>query len=115
MGIPGWTKKTRSSRSSHDKDKIMKAVKYLLDNCYFKFGNRLFRQIVGIPMGSDPAPYFANLFLYRYESTWLNIIKKDNNILARKFGQIYRFIDDLLAVNDGVSLKGIIHKFTQRN
>lgn len=101
LGIPRWTKKTRSSRSSYDKDKIMKAVKYLLDNCYFKFGNRLFRQIVGIPMGSDPAPYFANLFLYRYESTWLNKIKKDNNILARKFGQIYRFIDDLLAVNDG--------------
>ena len=41
------------------------------------------------------------LLLYRYESTWLNKIKKDNNILARKFGQIYRFIDDLLAVNDG--------------
>ena len=31
-------------------------------------------------MGSDPAPYFANLFLYRYESRWLNRMKKENNL-----------------------------------
>ena len=52
-------------------------------------------------MGSDPAPYLANLFLYRYESTWLNKTKKNNYILARKFGRVYRFIDDLIAINDG--------------
>ena len=52
-------------------------------------------------MGSDPAPFFANLFLYRYESRWLNKMKKQNNVLARKFGRVFRFIDDLLAVNDG--------------
>ena len=79
----------------------MRALKYLLDNCHFKFGNKFFRQIIGIPMGSDPAPYFANLFLYRYESQWLNKMKKENNVLARKFGKIFRYIDDLLAINDG--------------
>ena len=72
-----------------------------MDNCHFQFGNKLFRQIVGIPMGSDPAPYFANLFLYRYESRWLNRMKKENNVLARKFGRVFRYIDDLIAINDG--------------
>ena len=56
-------------------------------------------------MGSDPAPAFANLFLYHYESNWLKEIKKTNFVLARKFGQVFRYIDDLLALNDGKSFE----------
>ena len=56
-------------------------------------------------MGSDPAPAFANLFLFHYESSWLKSIKKSNYILARKFGQVFRYIDDLLALNDGHSFE----------
>ena len=41
------------------------------------------------------------LFLYCYESTWLNKMKKGNSLLARKFGSVFRYIDDLLAINDG--------------
>ena len=61
----------------------------------------MFREDVGIPMGSDPAPTFVNIFLFYYESSWLKSIKKDDNILARKFGQVFRYIDDLVALNDG--------------
>ena len=100
-GIARWTTYVGNSSSNYSLDQILKAIEYLLNNCHFKFGNKLFRQIVGIPMGSDPAPYFANLFLYRYESRWLNKMKKDNNILARKFGKVFRYIDDLLTINDG--------------
>ena len=56
-------------------------------------------------MGSDPAPAFANLFLFHYESKWINSIKKTDNVLARKFGQVFRYIDDLLALNDGKSFE----------
>ena len=56
-------------------------------------------------MGSDPAPFFANLFLYHYESSWIKSIKKTNPILARKFGNTFRYIDDLLAANDGNSFE----------
>jgi hypothetical protein len=52
-------------------------------------------------MGMDPAPFWANLFLFHYESEWIMKIKKSNNILARKFGNTFRFIDDLIAMNDG--------------
>ena len=61
-------------------------------------------------MGSDPAPAFANLFLFHYESSWLMSIKKTNNILARKFGQVFRYIDDLLALNDGHSFETHFHE-----
>ena len=71
-----------------------------MDHCYFTFGDKIFRQVVGIPMGSDPAPFMANLFLYHYESKWIKNLKKDNLQKARKFSHTFRFIDDLLTVND---------------
>ena len=51
-------------------------------------------------MGSDPAPFFANLFLYFYESKWMNKLKKNDLIKARKLCNIFRFIDDLNSIND---------------
>ena len=52
-------------------------------------------------MGSDSAPFFANLFLYFYESKWMNELKKNDPIKARKLYNIFRFIDDLNSINDG--------------
>ena len=40
----------------------------IFNNCFFSFGNLSFRQITGTPMGSDPAPIMANLFLYYHEN-----------------------------------------------
>ena len=82
VGIAHWTRYANNSHVKYDLDKILAAIKFLLDNCHFKFGDKLFRQIVGIPMGSDPAPFFANLFLHQYESRWINKMKKENNVLA---------------------------------
>ena len=45
-----------------NKQQIKDAVAYLLLNCYFTIGPKIFCQIIGIPMGSNPAPFFANLF-----------------------------------------------------
>ena len=52
-------------------------------------------------MGSDPAPFFANLFLYFYESKWLRKLQRSDLRRARRFSNIFRFIDDLIAINDG--------------
>ena len=54
-----------------------------------------------IYMYSDPAPFFANLFLFFHESRWLKPIINTNYEVARKFGNMFRFIDDLIAINDG--------------
>ena len=43
------------------------ALSYLLDNIYIRFGNKLYRRIVGIPMGSNCVPVEAYLFLFCYE------------------------------------------------
>ena len=51
-------------------------------------------------MGSDPAPFMANLFLYYYESRWVRTVKKESLQRARRFFNTFRFIDDLLAIYD---------------
>ena len=43
---------------------VCEAVIYLLDNIYIRFGTKLYRQIVGIPMSTNCAPLVADLFLF---------------------------------------------------
>ena len=95
-----WVSKNNKSKLSFNKDVIKDGIKYLMGNCFFTFGEKLFRQIVGIPMGSDPAPFMANLFLYHYESKWVKSLKKDSIQRARRYSNTFKFIDDLLTIND---------------
>ena len=74
------------------------ALHYLLDNIFIRFGSKLYRQIVGIPMGTNCAPLVADLFLFctniieafnstsRYLDDLLNI---DNPYFEQMVGQIY--------------------------
>ena len=45
---------------SIDKSKLVELTEYLIDNVYVKAGNRVYRQTIGIPMGTDCAPQLAN-------------------------------------------------------
>ena len=71
-----WVSNPDSYNFVFDKTRIKLAIRYLMSNCFFTFGSRVFQQIIGIPMGSDPAPFFANLFLYYYENRWIRDIQK---------------------------------------
>ena len=37
-------------------DNICKIIEFLIDNIFVQFGGHLFRQAIGIPMGTDCAP-----------------------------------------------------------
>ena len=41
---------------------VFDALIYLLDNIFIRFGTKIHRQIVGIPMGTNCAPLVADLF-----------------------------------------------------
>ena len=60
----------------------------------------MYRQCVGIPMGTDCAPLLANLFLFYYEYKYMKNLIKNNIILAKKFNNTTRYIDDLLTLNN---------------
>ena len=80
---------------------ICKMIEFLVDNIYVRFGGQLFRQMVGIPMGTNCAPLLADLFLYSYENEFLDkLIKEGKRKLARRFNLSYRYIDDLISFNN---------------
>ena len=53
-------------------------ISCLLDNIFIRFSSHLYRQIVGIPMGTNCAPLFADLFLFCYERDF-KLPLSDNN------------------------------------
>ena len=64
----------------------------LVDNVYVRFGGQLFRQMVGIPMGTNGATLLADLFLYYYENELLDkLIKEGIRYPARNFNLSYCF------------------------
>ena len=52
-------------------------------------------------MGSDPAPFFTNLFLFYFKYKWVRNVQRSDLSRARKFATIFWFIGDLLTMNDG--------------
>ena len=66
-----------------------------------QFGERLFRQVIGFPMGTNCAPLLADLFLYSYENKFLdNMIRSGHRKLARSFNLCCRYIDDLIVFSN---------------
>ena len=53
-----------------------------------------------MPMGSDPAQNFPNLFLAHKEADWIKAQRKLGKINVRKINNSFRFADDLLSLND---------------
>ena len=69
------------------KTKLKESIRFLL-NSFFTFDNNILQQTVGIPMGSDPAPFFANLFLHMYESDWVQNMCRNRLPTVRRCGNI---------------------------
>ena len=96
-----WSRsKSKTGRSSCLQE-IKSCLEFLINNNFFQVGSKIFRQVIGIPMGSVSTPFFANLFLFFYESRWLKSIKCINYRVLRKCGIIFRSIDDSIAINNG--------------
>ena len=94
------TGKYKGSGTVYDIDNVKNALQFLINNSYFYVGKQVFRQKIGIPMGLDPAPFLANLFLAYYEIHFIDGLRKTDYGRAKKFLNTYRFIDDLTPLND---------------
>ena len=74
---------------------MISMLEFIIDNIFVSFGKTLFQQVVGIPMGMNYAPLLADLFLYSYESEFLQKLVKDKKFHeARAFNFTYRYIED---------------------
>jgi hypothetical protein len=96
-----WTDSPKKTTLALDCKKVISLLNWLIDNIFVTFGDKMFRQKIGIPMGTDCAPFLANLFLYSYEYEWIEkqrVLKNYSAIHA--FKNCCRYIDDLLMTNN---------------
>ena len=72
-----------------------------MDNSYIRFGTKLYRQIVGIPMGTNCAPLVADLFLFCYERDSIENLSSDNRAdVIKAFNLTSRYLDGLLNIDN---------------
>ena len=95
-----WVNNIKDNVICLNKQQIKDAVAYLLLNG-FTVGLRSSVRLLVFLWGLIQLLFFANLFLYFYESKWMNELKKNDLIKARKLCNIFRFIDDLNSINYG--------------
>ena len=86
-GSAYWGRKVK--KKCFSKQSLKTALAHLIQNCYFSVGNVVMRQRVGIPMGIDPAPFWANLFLYTYEHEYINKLIKENRVKAKHIFMLF--------------------------
>ena len=91
------------------KNDLIKHINWLIDNIYVVVGDQVFKQVIGIPMGTDCAPFLANLFLFSYESEWMDRQWKEKKYHRLKYFKFcHRYIDDLLSINNNNQLDNYV-------
>ena len=80
---------------------VCDALTFLLDNIFIRFGTKLYRQVVGIPMGTNCAPLVADLFLFCYERDFMMSLSDDKQAdVIEAFNTTSRYLDDILNINN---------------
>ena len=70
---------------------------------FIRFGSKLYRQIVGIPMGTKCAPLVADLFLFCYERDFvlsLSYNTGNQTDIIEAFNFTSRYLDDVINIDN---------------
>ena len=94
--------KTKSKvNTSFSCEDMVDAINIIIDNAFVLYYDKIFRQVIGIPMGTNCAPFLANIFLHVYEYEYLQHLIDNGEIdVAQKLSRVYRYQDDCIALND---------------
>jgi len=85
------------------RQRLVKWIKFLTENLFVMVGNRNMQQVIGIPMGTNCAPFLANILLYMYELEFFEKFVQENDVVndenakdfMRRMSYCTRYIDDL--------------------
>ena len=81
--------------------KVYEALTFLLENFHIRFGSKLYRQIVGILMGTNCAPLVADLFLFCFERDFILSVSEDNQSdVIDAFNSTSRYLGDQLNIDN---------------
>ena len=68
---------------------------------FIRFGTKLYRQTIGIPMGTNCAPLVADLFRFCYERDFMKSLSRENQAdIIEDFNSTSRYLDDLLNIDN---------------
>ena len=95
-----WTDEKKCNRYHLSCRDLCHAIDFLIDNIFVRFGGKVFRQFIGIPMGTNSAPLLADLFLHTYEYEFIIKTMKDDITRLLQFNKTFRYIDDLVCVKN---------------
>ena len=80
---------------------VCDALTFLLDNVFIRFGTKLYRQVVGIHMGTNCAPLATDLFLFCYVRDFMMSLSGDKQAgVIDAFNTTSRYLDDILNINN---------------
>jgi hypothetical protein len=89
-----FTKDTKTR--TYDMLATVTLMEDVIDNAYVLFGNTVYRQQVGVPMGSACSPMMADLTLTVMEHRYMITA---NSRRQSELKHVWRYIDDILAIN----------------
>ena len=77
---------THSDSTKKFSETDIKILEFLIDNIFVMFGGCVFKQTVGIPVGTNCTPFLDDLFFYSNETGLAGLIlwllKKNETMLA---------------------------------
>ena len=94
-----WSQGFKNNGFCLTKNEVKEILRFLLDNIFVKFKGKIYRQIIGVPMGCDCAPFLANLYLFFYEYKYVSELMSVDSRLKSFFKYNCRYIDDLCTPN----------------
>ena len=79
---------------------VCDALTFFVGQHFIRFGTKLYRQVVGISMGTNCAPLVADVFLFCYERDFMMSLSGDKQADSiDAFNTTSRYLDDILNIN----------------
>ena len=94
-----WSNEDKRGYNCYTLQHVLDALEFILYNTYIIFGENIFLQTRGIPMGGNASPLIADLYLSWLEYIFLSKLVKKDASLVHKLSHNCRYIDDIATPN----------------
>ena len=89
---------------------FLNMVEFIIDNSYIVYQQKVSRQVIGIPMGTNCAPDLANIYLHVFEYNYIHtLVTNDMLNTAAELSNMFRFQDDLIVFQDSGVFETVIN------
>lgn len=93
--------KRRGKNISFSANELIEHIAFIIDNSYVEYKGKVYRQAIGIPMGTNSAPHIANIFLHVYEYLYIeHLLNQGHEADAKLLKNLFRFQDDCIIFKD---------------